>query len=367
MKSMFRDDPGTDAWISSQRPVVLKNGSIVPISSWADMDQLLRKMVNTSVRVKCSTRDSIACFSLNNADSPYNLNQEKYGREVKMMFGEFVDASNKMATKRKSERDKRDEGNGYVFYCHESFNEHRELGSEFGSWDWSWILRQSQLQGWNLPDGNTLFMSCEGTSTPLHFDERHNYLNQVRGTKLVVLFPPDEYTKMYTFPVTHPCDRVSMVDVSAPNLEKFPKFAEAQGHVTVLMPGDLLYIPYGWFHGSLTLAHLSASITFWSKIGDSALSAFPEQMRDIPPMAWLCIRRNLEKVLLDDVGVLNLDKEVVRLLHLIDQEDSAADKDTRIVALKCLLGAVRVPDEDQLSFLADTFRGRFGFDCNACV
>ena len=44
----------------------------------------------------------------------------------------------------------------------------------------------------------------------------------------VVLFPFTDYPKMYPFPTTHPCDRQSMVDVAAPDLARFPRFADAQ-------------------------------------------------------------------------------------------------------------------------------------------
>ena len=62
----------------------------------------------------------------------------------------------------------------------------------------------------------------------------------MRGRKQLLLFPFVEYEKLYPFPVTHPCDRQSMVDVARPDLEAFPAFATASGQYTMLQPADLL-------------------------------------------------------------------------------------------------------------------------------
>ncbi|CAE8603050.1 unnamed protein product, partial [Polarella glacialis] len=116
-----------------------------------------------------------------------------------------------------------------------------------------------------LPDSNELFVGMLGAETPLHFDERENLFFQVRGTKEVVLYPFTDYPRLYPFPTTHPCDRQSMVGhpVEA-DLEAFPNFADAVGHHAELKAGDLLYIPYGWWHYLRNLEDMAMSISFWS-------------------------------------------------------------------------------------------------------
>merc|ERR1712113_673668 len=180
-------------------------------------------------------------------------------------------------------------------------------------------MGQCQRHGWGLPESNVLFMGSEGATTPAHFDEQHNFFNQVRGHKFVALFPPDDYTRMYPFPVTHPCDRCSMVDVRNPDFDRFPRFMEARGHVTTLGPGDVLYIPYGWWHYCRTLTHLAASISFWAPVnqkGKGALTALPQQ---IGPNERTRARRNLEKMLAEDVGPANLGSAVLRLLCMVEE------------------------------------------------
>lgn len=208
-----------------------------------------------------------------------------------------------------------------------------------------------------------LFMGMEGATTPAHFDEQHNFLNQVRGHKLVVLFPPEDYTRLYPFPVTHPCDRCSMVDVRQADLQRFPRFAEAQGHVVTLGPGDVLYVPYGWWHYCRTLTHLAASVTFWSQVAGP--SGGPASLPlTLGPNELARARRNLEKLLAEDVGAPNLGDEVLRLVGLIKKGET---DDPRLAALRKMLGMLQVPEEEQLQFLSETFGGRFGFDLRPYV
>jgi ribosomal protein L16 Arg81 hydroxylase len=56
---------------------------------------------------------------------------------------------------------------------------------------------------------------------------------------------------------------VSAVDVEAPDAaEHFPAFANAKPFDTVLGPGDVLFIPRGWWHYVRSLTP-SFSVNFW--------------------------------------------------------------------------------------------------------
>lgn len=52
------------------------------------------------------------------------------------------------------------------------------------------------------------------------------------------------------------------VDVENPDLEKFPKFAEAPFLSCILSPGELLFIPVKYWHYVRAL-DLSFSVSFW--------------------------------------------------------------------------------------------------------
>lgn len=84
-------------------------------------------------------------------------------------------------------------------------------------------------------------------ATRLHCDLANSFLAQVFGRKRVRLYAPAQEHALYAwdaFNFFRPCS----VDVVAPNLDRFPRFTDAQGIDVVLAPGDLLIIPTGWFH-----------------------------------------------------------------------------------------------------------------------
>jgi hypothetical protein len=56
-----------------------------------------------------------------------------------------------------------------------------------------------------------------------------------------------------------------MVDLAAPDLERFPRFAEAQqaAQSADLEPGDAIYIPFLWWHGVKSLDSFNALVNYW--------------------------------------------------------------------------------------------------------
>lgn len=356
------DDEAIAARIQDQKPFVMSKASIIPLSGWEDLDVLTRTMSRTKVLVKRSRRDTVAYFRAERNEGRHPFHPDEYVRESKVPFSEFIAEANVTRDRRGAQGSCADQkgkevAEGDVLYCQETFMNHPELQDEFSAWDWTWVLRQCKRHGWGLPETNVLFMGTEGATTPAHFDEQHNFLQQVRGEKLVVLFPPDDYTRMYPFPVTHPCDRCSLVDVRTPDLERFPNFREVRGQVTTLVPGDVLYIPYAWWHYCRTETHLAASITFWAQATSDGKVLVPAEMG---PNEWTRARRNLEKLLAQEVGPDHLDAEVLRLLSIVERGNDADD--ARLKGLLNMIGMLQVPEKERLAFLTETFRGRFGFN-----
>ena len=71
---------------------------------------------------------------------------------------------------------------------------------------------------------------------------------KVKGKKRFVLFSPEQFSKLYPYPVGHPHDRQSQVDFNKPDFQKFPKFRLVDALEAILEPGDLLYLPTNWWH-----------------------------------------------------------------------------------------------------------------------
>lgn len=100
-----------------------------------------------------------------------------------------------------------------------------------------------------------------GTVSPLHQDPQQNFLTQVLGRKYIRLYAPQESEALYPHD-THLLFNTSQVDVEKPDLEKFPKFAEAPFQSCILSPGDILFIPVKYWHYVRAL-DLSFSVSFW--------------------------------------------------------------------------------------------------------
>ncbi|XP_061455433.1 bifunctional peptidase and arginyl-hydroxylase JMJD5 [Rhineura floridana] len=100
-----------------------------------------------------------------------------------------------------------------------------------------------------------------GTVSPLHQDPQQNLLVQVMGQKYIRLYSPKESENLYPHE-SHILHNTSQVDVEAPDLVKFPKFKAASFQDCVLSPGQVLFIPVGYWHYVRSL-DTSFSVSFW--------------------------------------------------------------------------------------------------------
>lgn len=95
-----------------------------------------------------------------------------------------------------------------------------------------------------------------GTVTPLHHDTSNVLLTQVCGRKRVTLIPALESHRLYNDVAVY-----SPIDPEAPDLARFPRYAEATVLTVTLEPGEALLIPVGWWHHVRSL-ETSISISF---------------------------------------------------------------------------------------------------------
>lgn len=108
-----------------------------------------------------------------------------------------------------------------------------------------------------------------GTRTRIaaHNDTPANLACVAAGRRRFTLFPRDQFRNLYLGPIDNtPAGRpVSMVDFHAPDLDRFPRFAEALAHAQVaeLDAGDVLYIPSMWWHHVEGLAPFNILVNYW--------------------------------------------------------------------------------------------------------
>ncbi len=125
-----------------------------------------------------------------------------------------------------------------------------------------------------------------------HFDPLYNVACVVGGRRRFTLFPPEQVANMYMGPVdfTPSGTPISMVPTDAPDLARFPRFAEALRHArqAELGPGDALYIPYGWWHQVESLTPFNVLVNYWwnttPKMGSpyAVLLHAAMSLRDLP-------------------------------------------------------------------------------------
>jgi hypothetical protein len=100
-----------------------------------------------------------------------------------------------------------------------------------------------------------------------HYDLMENVGVVVAGRRRFTLFPPDQLGNLYPgpFELTPAGTPVSLVDLEAPDLERFPRFATAAAHAetATLEPGDAIYIPFHWWHAVDSLAEVNLFVNYW--------------------------------------------------------------------------------------------------------
>jgi hypothetical protein len=105
------------------------------------------------------------------------------------------------------------------------------------------------------------------TRIAAHQDLPANLACVVAGRRRFTLFEPAQVGNLYVGPLdfTPAGQPVSLVDITAPDLQRFPRYADAARHARVadLRPGDALLIPSLWWHHVEALEPINALVNYW--------------------------------------------------------------------------------------------------------
>jgi hypothetical protein len=112
------------------------------------------------------------------------------------------------------------------------------------------------------------FVGRDSFST-LHYHPRNEAVAvQVLGTKRLLLYPPSQTERIYPHPWYSPRFNFSTLPLDGASREelypRYPKFKEATPLEVVLRPGELLYIPVGWWHSAEGEGRNLTITSFWS-------------------------------------------------------------------------------------------------------
>ena len=112
----------------------------------------------------------------------------------------------------------------------------------------------------------TLWLGNSAVVAP-HFDVHDNVACVVVGRRRFTLFPPDQIANLYVGPTLDAPGGVpiSMVDLADPDLERFPRFAQALevAQEATLEPGDAIFIPTPWWHAVESLDAINVLVNYW--------------------------------------------------------------------------------------------------------
>lgn len=100
-----------------------------------------------------------------------------------------------------------------------------------------------------------------------HYDMADNLAVVVAGRRRFTLFPPDQTANLYVGPLdfTLAGQPISMVQLEDPDLDRYPRFAEAAryGVSAELGPGDAIYIPTAWWHHVRSIDTFNVLLNYW--------------------------------------------------------------------------------------------------------
>jgi hypothetical protein len=130
------------------------------------------------------------------------------------------------------------------------------------------------------PGPPRFWLGPAGTVTPLHADYDDNLFVQIWGSKRIFLAPPHHDEFLYTREANALLFG-SPFDPERPDFEKFPLARQVAMTECIVHPGDMLYVPAGWYHQVRSLT-FSLSANRWSRAmplaldGDPSLQALAE-------------------------------------------------------------------------------------------
>ena len=120
------------------------------------------------------------------------------------------------------------------------------------------------------PGPPRFWLGPAGTVTPLHADYDDNLFVQLWGSKRIWLAPP--HHDAFLYPVeANALLFGSPFDPEAPDYERFPLARQAALLELTVGPGDMLYVPAGWYHQVRSLS-FSLSSNRWSRTLPLALT-----------------------------------------------------------------------------------------------
>lgn len=131
--------------------------------------------------------------------------------------------------------------------------------------NFSEILADIEFPNYFPPEllvSNNLWIGRGNNRVNLHYDFFHNLNVQIVGQKHWVIFPLEQSAFLYPHPWYSKFFWCSQVNINQPDLQKFPKFQEIKPIELITNPGDMLFLPPGWWHSPIGIG-INIAVNFW--------------------------------------------------------------------------------------------------------
>lgn len=125
----------------------------------------------------------------------------------------------------------------------------------------------SILDQFKVKSSTSGWLGPKGTVTGYHIDWGDNILAQVLGRKCLHLVAPKDTDNMYVSRKFDQGTTISNVDIDQFDPNEFPNFVNVRQHRVVLNPGEMIFIPRGWWHHvrsldvSISVSNIAYDIT----------------------------------------------------------------------------------------------------------
>ena len=210
-------DEFRDSYYAANRPVILENR----MNDWAALTRW------TPDYLKTLAGDLMVEVMTGRTGNPdYEWNGGKHRTQVR--FADYVDrVYSGTAT------------NDYYMVANNGFLQKAEAQALFEDF----TAFPEYLDPATLAGRCFLWFGPAGTVTPLHHDTSNILLAQVRGRKRLRLIPANQWQYVYNTRGVF-----SDVDCANPDPSRHPLFRHATAIDIILAPGEVLFLPVGWWH-----------------------------------------------------------------------------------------------------------------------
>jgi ribosomal protein L16 Arg81 hydroxylase len=204
-------------YYSKHRPVIITDA----MKNWP----ALTKWTPEYFRSRFSDKRVEVQFNRNN---DLLFEENSISHKKKMSFGEYVDLVENGG-----------ETNNYYMTANNS-----ELNSQSLAELYNDVLHFPDYLNPLDAKGRTFFWyGPKGSLTPLHHDLTNNFMAQVRGKKSIKLISSYQLPIVYNY--KHCFSEVDLLNI---DYKRFPLFRDVDILEVTLLPGEILFIPVGWWH-----------------------------------------------------------------------------------------------------------------------